>query len=103
MNFEQECFQMILHGGNGRSLAFEAIQAARQGEHAAAKNKIQEAKAELLIASRQHAAVLQRFVTDQQLQVSMLLVHAEDHISSSQVMIELVQEMIMIYERMDTK
>ncbi len=100
MQFEQECFQIILHGGNGRSIAFEAIRYAKQNNLAQAKESLAQARIEIQEASKVHAKLLQRFVTDETCKVEMLLVHAEDHMSSSQVILEMATELIDIYERM---
>ena len=101
MIFEQECFQIILHGGNARSIAYEALGKLKQGQMEAAKEKIAEAKEELTLAGCQHAQLLQSFVTDETLKVEMLLVHAEDHMSSSSVIVEMTQELMEVYERLE--
>ncbi len=101
MEFEQVCLQIILHSGNGRSLAFEALREQEQGLSTSAKQKIQEAKEELILAGRQHAQLLQQYAKEEALQPTMFVVHAEDHMASSQVVVELVQEMIKLYERME--
>lgn len=101
MKFEQECFQIILHSGNARSIAYEALGKVKQGQMEEAKKKFAEAKDELTQAGCQHAQLLQRFVTDESLQVEMLLVHAEDHMSSSNVIVEMVQELMEVYERLE--
>ncbi|WP_223567939.1 PTS lactose/cellobiose transporter subunit IIA, partial [Agrobacterium tumefaciens] len=43
-NLESVIFQIILHGGNGRSASMEAIQAAKQGEFEQAEGKLTEAE-----------------------------------------------------------
>ena len=100
MKFEQECFQIILHGGNARCTAYEALKEAKQGNREAAASKIAEAKEEMNLAGCEHAKLLQSFVSDETLTVEMLLVHAEDHMASSKVIVEMAQELLDIYERL---
>lgn len=47
---ERTIFQIILHGGNGRSFCMEAIAEAKKGDFAAAKEKIRAADEELIRA-----------------------------------------------------
>ena len=100
MKFEQECFQIILHGGNARCIAYDALKEAKQGNREAAAAKMAEAREEMTLAGCDHAKLLQSFVSDEALTVEMLLVHAEDHMASSKVIVEMAQELLDIYERL---
>lgn len=92
-------FQLILHSGNARSSAYEALHEVKTDCLRTGKVKIKEAKEELLIAQKQHAQLLRKAASEENLQVDLLLVHAEGHISSTQVAVELIDEMIQMYER----
>ena len=63
-----------------------------------AKEIIAEAKSEIILAQREHAQLLRRFA-EGEVSVNLLLIHAEDHVSSTQIAVDLIQEMIDMYER----
>ena len=92
-------FQLILHSGNARSSAYEALHEVKANHLHVGQDKIKEAREELLIALKQHAQLLRKAASEENLQVDLLLVHAEGHISSTQVAVELIDEMIQMYER----
>lgn len=98
-NMEMVSFQLILHSGNARSSSYEALDQVKQDHWEAGEKKIKEARAELIIAQKQHAQLLRKMANEEAVAMDLLLVHAEDHIASSQVVVELIDEMIQIYER----
>lgn len=52
LNIEEISFQIILNGGNARSLAAESINHAKAGEFKLAEQKIEEANEAMTIAHR---------------------------------------------------
>ncbi|MDH6367006.1 MULTISPECIES: PTS lactose/cellobiose transporter subunit IIA [unclassified Breznakia] len=96
--YEMEAFQIILHSGNARSSAYEAIASARNDDLGIANTKIEEARNEIVLAQKEHAKLLQRS-TVENMEIDLLMMHAEDHVASSQVAVDLIQEMIRMYER----
>ncbi|ERI89730.1 PTS system, Lactose/Cellobiose specific IIA subunit [Clostridiales bacterium oral taxon 876 str. F0540] len=100
---EQSAFKLILHSGNARSLAYEGLGLIKSGKKEEGLALYNEAKKELLEAQKKHSEFLHRAVTEQQENVPLLLIHAEDHISSSQVVVELVKEIMDLYGRLGDK
>lgn len=98
-NLERASMQLILHSGNARSCAFEALHAVKDARKNEGLERITTAKKELLCAQKQHAQLLRSFANEEAVPLDLLLVHAEDHISSSQVVVELIDEMMQMYER----
>lgn len=96
---EQESFQLILHSGNARSLANEAISMIKAGQEEQAKKKLEFAQKELILAQKKHAEMLRNMANEHDFVVNLLMVHAEDHVSGSQGTYELAREVIEIYER----
>lgn len=96
---EQDSFQLILHSGNARSLANEAISLIKAGQTNQAKEKLKTAHQELILAQKKHAEMLRNMANNSDLIVNLLVVHAEDHVSGSQGAFELAREVIDIYER----
>lgn len=99
MNNEERSFQLILHSGNARSLAHEALALVKQNQKQATKDKLKEAKEELLLAQRLHAQMLRDMANDKDVKIDLLLIHAEDHVASSESCLDMAKEVVEIYER----
>ena len=103
MDNEQKSFQLILHSGNARRLAHEALQLIKEEKKEEANNKMKEAKKELLEAQKLHAQMLRDMANSEEIKVDLLLIHAEDHVSGSQNCLDMAAEVIAIYERFGDK
>ena len=99
---EQYSFQLILHSGNARSTAYEALQLVRSNAFKEGEKKLSIAKEEMVEAQKLHAKLL-RIMANQEgeLDMNLLLIHAEDHIASSSIAVEMSGELIELYERME--
>ncbi|WP_066371400.1 PTS lactose/cellobiose transporter subunit IIA [Neobacillus fumarioli] len=97
-NFEEIIFQIILHGGNGKSSAMEAIMAAKQGDFTAARQKLQEAGDALNEAHHIQTSLIQNEVRGDKTEVSLLLVHAQDHLMNAMTIRDLAIEFVDLYE-----
>lgn len=94
-------FQLILHAGNARSFAMEAIQAAKKGDFATAESKIREAETSFQSAHQVQTELLQQEAKGNEQQPTILLVHAQDHLMTALTVKEMAQEVIALYQRMD--
>ncbi|CAH2717445.1 Lichenan-specific phosphotransferase enzyme IIA component [Neobacillus rhizosphaerae] len=99
-NQEQIIFQIILHGGNGRSLAMEAIAAAKQGDFSEAREKLQECADALNEAHHIQTSHIQAEIGGEKTEVSLLMVHAQDHLMNAMTMKDLATEFVDLYEKM---
>lgn len=99
MDNEQKAFQLILHSGNARSLAHEALELIKEDKTDEAKAKLNEAKTELVEAQKLHAQMLRAMANHEEVKVDLLLLHAEDHVCGSQSCLDMAIEVIAIYER----
>jgi PTS system cellobiose-specific IIA component len=91
---EQIGFQLILHSGNARSKVLEALRQSRQGDEARAAALLKEAEEDLNRAHHIHFQMIQREASDEKIEFSLILMHAEDHLMSTLTMKELVKELI---------
>ena len=98
---EQYSFQLILHSGNARSTAYEALQLVKSNAFKEGEKKLRTAE-EMVEAQKLHAKLL-RIMANQEgeLDMNLLLIHAEDHIASSSIAVEMSGELIELYERME--
>ncbi|MGG3470316.1 PTS lactose/cellobiose transporter subunit IIA [Neobacillus pocheonensis] len=93
-------FQIILHGGNGRSSAMEAVQAARQGEFAEAREKLKEAENALNEAHHIQTSLIQAEIRGEKTEISLLMVHAQDHLMNAITVKDFAAEMVELYNRL---
>lgn len=98
-NQETVIFQMILHGGNGRSAAMEAIQAARQGDFESAKDKLKESADALNEAHHIQTSLIQGEIRGEKTEITLLMVHAQDHLMNAIMVRDLAEEMVELYRR----
>ncbi|MEK5266793.1 PTS lactose/cellobiose transporter subunit IIA [Weizmannia sp. FSL W8-0401] len=83
LNIEEISFQIILNGGNARSLAAESINHAKAGEFALAEQKIEEANEAMTIAHRFQTNLIKGEASGEKLEISILLIHAQDHLMNA--------------------
>lgn len=98
---EQYSFQLILHSGNARSLAYEALQKVKETQFDEGETLYKQAKDELVEAQKMHAQLLRAMANQEEVDINLLLIHAEDHITSSGIMCEMTREMIDMYKKME--
>lgn len=92
-------FKLIMHSGNARSSAMEAIKEANKGNFDKANQLLMEAKRELLDAQKSHSGMVQDEAAGRKVELSLLLIHSEDHLASSTVVVDLAKEIINIYSK----
>ncbi|MFD2443833.1 PTS lactose/cellobiose transporter subunit IIA [Bacillus sp. CGMCC 1.16607] len=96
-NLETIIFQIILHGGNGKSSAMEAIQAAKKGDFTLATDKLKESSAALNEAHHIQTSLIQGEVRGEKTEISLLMVHAQDHLMNAITMRDLAAEIVDLY------
>ncbi|MGE7090984.1 PTS lactose/cellobiose transporter subunit IIA [Lysinibacillus sp. NPDC048646] len=94
----QAIMGLIVHSGNTKSECMEAIQLAKKGRISEAKEKINMANEALTEAHHSQTALLTQEARGEKVEVSMLLIHAQDHLMNAITFRDLAQEMIELYE-----
>lgn len=94
----QAIMGLIVHSGNTKSECMEAIQLAKKGRISEAKEKINMANEALAEAHHSQTALLTQEARGEKVEVSMLLIHAQDHLMNAITFRDLAQEMIELYE-----
>ncbi|WP_117168094.1 PTS lactose/cellobiose transporter subunit IIA [Paraliobacillus sediminis] len=92
-------FKIILHAGNARSNAMEAIGLAKEYEFQLAHKKIEEADQEFVEAHHLQTNLLHEEANGKQNDVSIILVHAQDHLMTAMTCKDLAIEMIDMYQK----
>ncbi|MFE7084178.1 PTS lactose/cellobiose transporter subunit IIA [Priestia megaterium] len=91
-------FQIILHGGNSRSYSMEALKFARTGQIEQAKEALKNAKEELNLAHQIQTNLIQGEARGDKSEISLLLIHAQDHLMNAITIKDLAEEFIYLYE-----
>ncbi|MBD8522181.1 PTS lactose/cellobiose transporter subunit IIA [Lysinibacillus fusiformis] len=90
---------LIVHSGHTKSECMEALQLAKKGQIDAAKEKIKLANKALIEAHHSQTGLISQEARGEKVEVSMLLIHAQDHLMNAITFRDLAQEMIELYER----
>lgn len=100
-NEEEAVFQLILHAGNGRSSALEALAAVKEKDFELAKVKLKESSAELAKAHHIQTSLIQQEINGKKVELSLLMIHAQDHLMNAITVRELVSEIVAIHEKLN--
>jgi cellobiose PTS system EIIA component len=100
---EQTIFQIILHGGNGKSSSMEAIAAAKEGNFVEANKKLKQASEALNEAHHVQTQLIQNEVNGAKSEVSLLMVHAQDHLMNALTVRDLATVVVDLYETVSKK
>ncbi|WP_107942859.1 PTS lactose/cellobiose transporter subunit IIA [Metasolibacillus fluoroglycofenilyticus] len=95
----QAVMGLILHSGNAKSECMEAIQFAKTGDFDAAKDKMMLANEAIIEAHHAQTGLLQQEAQGQNVEVSLLLIHAQDHLMNAITFRDLAQELVEVHER----
>lgn len=90
---------LIIHSGNAKSDAMEAIAAAKIGDFVKAEEKIISAEESLVQAHRTQTEQLAEEANGNHMEVTLLAVHSQDHLMTAVTFIDLAKEMIELYKR----
>ncbi|MEG0297158.1 MAG: PTS lactose/cellobiose transporter subunit IIA [Clostridium sp.] len=97
---EEIIMNLIMHSGEARSYAMEAIDLAKNSKIDEAKELIEKASQQLGHAHHSQTTLIQNEAAGNKAEVSLLLVHAQDHLMTSMVVKDLANEIIEIYGRL---
>ena len=99
---ETFCLELITHAGMGRSAAYDALRAAKDGDFTAAVARMQEAESELAQAHTAQTKLLAGEAQGVGMTPSLLLVHAQDQLMTAITERTLIAELIELYRRLET-
>ena len=100
-NLEEIVFSIIIHGGNARVKAYEALKAAEEGDFKTAEKLILEADEEIGNAHRIQTDIIQKEAGGEKVELSVLFVHAQDHLMTAISEKGLIENMIRLYKRVN--
>lgn len=100
---ELVAFEIISNVGMAKSLAMEAIRESRNGNFEEAEKNVEEAKGFLLEGHHAHSALIQNEANGKKLQFSLIIMHAEDQLMSSETIKDLAIELIEMNKEIKSK
>ena len=99
VRLEDAVMEIIINAGQSRSLCFEALHAARQGEMEEARNLLREADGYARRAHHMQTRLIEQDAGDARQPMTLIMVHAQDHLMNSLLARELSEEIIHLYQR----
>ncbi|MBC1998234.1 PTS lactose/cellobiose transporter subunit IIA [Listeria marthii] len=100
---ELQSFKIISSAGDASSLFLKAIQHAEKSEFDKAEECIKQANQSLKDAHHVQTALIQEESGGDAKEVSLLLIHAQDHLMNAFVYCDLVKSVLNLYKRLDEK
>lgn len=98
MEDEVVIMNIILHSGDARSKAFEAISAAEEHDFDQAHALIKESEQQLNKGHLTQTKLIQDEINGEAVKTSLLMVHAQDHLMNAITVKELAVKMIRMYQ-----
>lgn len=96
---EEAVMEIIVNAGQSRSLCFEALHAARQGNLDEAKSLLREADGYARQAHKMQTKLIEQDACEARQPMTLIMVHAQDHLMNSLLARELSEEIIHLYQR----
>ncbi|WP_312946832.1 PTS N,N'-diacetylchitobiose transporter subunit IIA [Superficieibacter sp.] len=97
---EEVVMGLIINSGSARSQAYAALKKAKAGDFVAAQELMAQSKIALNEAHRVQTQLIESDQGQGKMKVSLVLVHAQDHLMTSMLARELIAEIIELHEKM---
>ena len=100
---EEIIMNLIVYSGEARSYAMEAMDLAKTGDIEGAKELIQKSSEQLGEAHHSQTNLIQNEAGGNKTELSLLLVHAQDHLMTTMILKDLANEIIDIHGKLQSK
>jgi len=91
---------LIVGAGDARSFCLEAITAAREGDFDEARDLLEKAVQAMVETHEVQTQLIRDEMTGTPSEVTLLMVHAQDHLNLAMITREIAEELIQVYERL---
>ena len=98
---EQIVINLIVNAGSARSSAIEAIQYAKAGDIEKAEESLGNAKEAVNEAHHSQTEMIQAEIRGEKAPLSLLMVHAQDHLMTVMLLRDMVQNFINLYKKVN--
>lgn len=93
-------FDLIFHSGSARTIIHESFAEMRTLNFTVAKDKLNEANEFILKAHQVQTKLLSDYANGKNIELEIILIHAQDHLMNTMTLQEVALEMLEIYRRM---
>lgn len=101
---EDIVMNLVIHGGDARSLAIEAMRAARENDFAKAESLLKEAQTALNEAHNFQTELIQgEMGGGDPVRVSLLMVHGQDHLMNAMTVLDMATEIVALNKQLHEK
>ena len=97
---EEVIMGLIINAGQARSLAYTGLKKAKVGDFNAAKALMADSLDALNLAHKVQTQLIESDQGEGKIKVSLVMVHAQDHLMNAMLARELVAELIELHERL---
>lgn len=98
---ENIIFEIILYAGNARAEAYEALNKAKEGKFEEAEKHIELCKEEIGKAHITQTELIQKEINGEKIEISLLMIHAQDHLMTALSEKGLIELMIDMYKKIN--
>ena len=93
---EEIVLKIIINAGNAKSMLYEALDYAKENDFKKADELIENANEEILKAHKVQTELIQKEAGGDKSDISILLIHSQDHLMTCMSERNLIKEMIML-------
>lgn len=98
----QVALQLILHAGNAKGSAMQAIDAAEAGDFERAQECLESARTAMSSAHELQFDMVQREANGEAVELNIILVHAQDHLTMAIMSIDFAERFVALYQRLQS-
>ena len=98
MDMEEAVMTLIVHSGDARTSAFQALEEAKKGNFDKADELMAQSQAQFTQAHHAQTELLSCEAQGEKLEVNVLLIHSQDHLMTSMLAQELIKELIQLHK-----
>lgn len=99
MDYEQLIMQLIVSSGEARSNSMKAIRLAREGNQEKALETLKSSQKSLQKAHEIQTDLLQQEASGEEISISLLIIHSQDHLMNAITIHDLAEEFIYVYNK----
>lgn len=99
--FELICFQIISYAGGAKSKCYEALNCFRNNDINQFESLMQECNQLFINAHKIHSTLIQKEASNEKVNLSLLLIHAEDQLSSAELTRDTVNQMVTLLKEIN--
>lgn len=94
MDYQDKILKVIIHAGNAKSHIYEALHYAKKNDFKKCDEYMESANEEILAAQKIQTSLINKDSEDKNVEISILLIHSQDHLMTCLSERNLVKEII---------